>query len=78
LKDTTNVLQSGKVGLRAGAWQNLELRFGGHQIIAAINGNPVCNVIGDSHPRGAVALASSYDYVEFDNFTVKPYSITSR
>jgi galactosylceramidase len=71
LKDTTTVLQSGKVGLTPGAWHNLKLRFSGDQIIAAINGTTVASVMDDFHPTGAVAVASSYDYVEFLHFTVR-------
>lgn len=74
LKDTTTVLQSGKVSVTPGSWHNLKLRFSGDQIIAAINGSTVCSVMDDFHPMGAVAVASSYGYVEFDNFTVKPFA----
>jgi hypothetical protein len=73
LKDTTTVLQSGKVGLTPGAWHNLKLRFSGDQIIAAINGKTVCSVMDDFHLMGAVAVASNYHEVEFDNFTVMPF-----
>jgi hypothetical protein len=43
-------------------------------VIAAIDGETVCTTMDDFHPHGAVALASSYDYVDFDNLRVKRFS----
>ena len=73
LKDTIAVLKSGKVDVAPDSWHNLMLSFSGDQIVAAIDGNIVCSVMDDFHPMGAVAVASSYSHVEFDNFTVKPF-----
>jgi len=39
-------------------------------VIAVIDGHDVCSIVDDFHPNGAVALASSYDRVEFDNLTI--------
>lgn len=73
LKDTIVVLESGKIDVTPGSWRNLKLRFSGVNVIVAIDGKTVCSVMDDFHPTGAVAVASSYDQVEFDNFTVKQF-----
>ena len=73
LKDTATVLESGKVNVPPGSWRNLKLRFIGNHLIAVIDGREVCSIVDNFHPNGAAALASSYDYVEFDNLTVKPF-----
>ncbi len=72
LKDTTTLIESGSVKPASGSWHNLKLRFVGPQVTALIDGETVCSITDTFHPRGAVALATSYDYVEFDNFSVKP------
>ena len=41
--------------------------------MAAVDKDTVCAIMDDFHPNGAVALASSYDYVGFDNLRVKRY-----
>ena len=74
LKDANVLLKSGKVKGRADSWHSLKLRFRGLHVIAAIDGQTVCTVMDDFHPNGAVALASSYDSVDFDNLIVKRFS----
>jgi len=71
LKDTTTLVESGTV--KPISWHNLKLRFKGGHVIAVIDGKTVCSAIDDFHPNGAVALAGSFEPVEFDNFVAKPF-----
>lgn len=73
LKDTTTLIESGKVKLLPDAWHNLKLKFIGSHVIAVIDGNVMCSIMDDFHLNGVVALASSYDCIEFDNLSIKPY-----
>ena len=73
LKEVTTVLESGEVKPAADSWHSLKLRFKGSHVIAVIDGVTVCSIMDDFHHNGAVALGSSYDYVEFDNFSVRPF-----
>ena len=54
-------------------WHNLKFRFKGSHVIAVIDGETVCSIMDGFHPNGAVALAGSFEAVEFDNFVVKPF-----
>ena len=73
LMEVTTVLESGKVKPTDDSWHSVKLRFAGSHVIAVIDGVTVCGIMDDFHTNGAVALGCSYDHVEFDNFSVKPF-----
>lgn len=75
VKDTTATADSGMISLTPGSWHNLKLRFGGTTGIALIDGQIVSIFLANAHPKGAAGLVSSYNYTDYDNFSVKPYQV---
>jgi galactosylceramidase len=78
LSDSTNLknaVASGSVSIMAGTWYTLTLVTLEDHSVAYINGNLVgrCELSASSH-SGWAAIGSSYDYVQFDNFSIRPAS----
>ena len=75
LTDSTaikNSLASGNISIVAGTWYTLTLVVLKDNSVAYINGNAVgqCELSASSH-SGWVAIGSSWDYVQFDNFRIQ-------
>ena len=68
----TNPLSFGNTTVTSGVWYNIGLNVLSDHSEAYINGNFVgrCN-LNVSSSRGLVAIGSSWNYVQFDNFNLK-------
>ena len=58
------------------AWTQLTLKFEGLNVTAIVNGEQVASAAVTS-PGGMIALTSSWDEVEFDNFTLVSSNTTA-
>jgi hypothetical protein len=78
LSDSTalkNSLASGSISIMAGTWYTLTLVTLQDHSVAYINGNVVgrCELSASSH-TGWAAIGSSWDGVQFDNFSIQSAS----
>ena len=65
------VLASGKLDVQSGQWYRLNLIVAGTSVSAWVAGKKLTTVdVGGGWRSGWAAIGSSYDYVQFDNFSV--------
>lgn len=66
---------TGHISVTAGTWYTLTLTALEDRSIASIDGNMVGQSnLGTATHRGWAAIGSSWDYVQFDRFSLQPYS----
>jgi len=69
-KSPTVKLGSGTVSLSLKTWHQLELKFAGAQIEAAMDGKSLCKANDSAHRAGMAGMGSGWNLAEFDNFQV--------
>jgi galactosylceramidase len=65
------ILAAGQIGMKAGAWHQLELKCVGDSIEAQIDGQLLAGVRNNLVKSGMASLGSSWDRVKFDNLSIQ-------
>ena len=66
-----HTLATGKLAVTAGVWYRLSIVVDGDLLSAYVDGNQVSMIsVGDKWNSGWAAIGSSYDFVQYDNFSV--------
>ena len=69
------VLAVGKLAVKAGQWYRLSLVVSGMQVVGYVDGVQVASAtVAAGWKSGWAAIGSSYDYVQYDDFSVTAVS----
>ena len=66
-KKTTVTIAFGSTTIERNQWHRLELSFHGRRIGASLDGKSLVTVENSAHSHGMFALATEWDYIQFDN-----------
>jgi len=65
-----DVKKSGSISILPGQWHSFQMTFYNSNIYSYLDGVKVASVMDSTFEAGWAALGSSFDYVQFDNFSL--------